>query len=177
MTSEEKAQVVAELTEVIGRASGMYFADFSGMNAEQTTNLRRELRKNGVQFKVAKNTLIRRALQDTGKLTDDLSASLVGQTGVAFGFDDPVAPARVLKDFLEKNDNKPAVKLAYLEGVTYPGSQLKTVAALPTKKDVMASIVGSIAAPISGIAGVLGALQRDLVYLLDAIEKQKAEAA
>ena len=175
MTREEKTQVVAELTEVIGKASGMYFTDFQGMTVEQSTKLRVELRKAGVQYKVAKNTLIRRALSDTGKLTDDISKSLVGQTGVAFGFDDPVAPARVLKDFIEKNQDKPALKLAYLEGTTYPGSQLKTVAALPTKQDVMASIVGSIAAPISGIAGVLGALQRDLVYVLDAIEKKRAE--
>jgi large subunit ribosomal protein L10 len=175
MTREEKTQVVAELTEVIGRASGMYFTDFQGMNAAQSTNLRSELRKAGIPFKVAKNTLIRRALQDTGKLTDDLSKALVNQTGVAFGFDDPVAPARVLKDFVEKNGDKPSLKIAYVDGVIYPGSQLKQVAALPTKKDVMAGIVGSIAAPISGLAGVLGALQRDLVYVLDAIEKKRAE--
>jgi large subunit ribosomal protein L10 len=176
MTREEKAQVVAELTEVINRASGMYFTDFQGMNAEQTTNLRRELRKSGVQFTVAKNTLIRRALEDTGKLTEELRKALVQQTGVAFGFDDPVAPARVLKDFIEKNADKPSLKLAYVEGVTYPGKDLKKVAALPTKQDIMASIVGSVAAPISGIVGALGALQRDIVYLMDAIEKKKAEA-
>jgi large subunit ribosomal protein L10 len=177
MTREEKTQVVAELTEVIGRASGMYFTDFQGMTVEQSTKLRVELRKAGVQYKVAKNTLIKRALDEQGKLTDDIAKSLVGQTGVAFGFDDPVAPARVLRDFIEKNQDKPTLKLAYLEGTTYPGSQLKTVAALPTKLDVMASIVGSIAAPISGLAGVLGALQRDLVYVLDAIEKKRAEGA
>jgi len=176
MTREEKAQVVAELKEVIDRSSGMYFTDFQGMTVEQTTRLRSELRKAGVTFKVAKNTLIRRALDDSGKLTDDLSAALVNQTGVAFGFDDPVAPARVLRDFNEKNQDKPALKLAYLEGQTYPGKDLKKVAALPTKKDIMASIVGSLAAPMQGIVGVLGALQRDIVYLVDAIEKKKAEA-
>ena len=65
MTREEKAQVVAELKEVMDRASGMYFTDFQGMTVEQTTNLRNELRKAGVTYKVAKNTLIRRALEDT----------------------------------------------------------------------------------------------------------------
>lgn len=175
MTRDEKAQVVAELHEVIGQASGMYFTNFEGMTVEQSTNLRNELRKAGLQYKVAKNTLIKRALDEQGKLTEEIEKALVGQTGVAFGFDDPVAPARVLRDFVEKNGDKPALKLAYLEGVTYPGSQLKTVAALPTKKDVMASIVGSLASPMSGIVGVLGALQRDLVYVLDAIEKKRAE--
>jgi large subunit ribosomal protein L10 len=176
MTREEKAQVVAELTEVIGKSSGMYFTDFAGMTVEQSSRLRVELRKAGLQYKVAKNTLIKRALDANGRLTEDISKALVGQTGIAFGFDDPVAPARVLRDFVEKSGEKPALKIAYLEGVTYPGSDLKRVASLPTKQDVMASIVGSIAAPISGLAGVLGALQRDIVYILDAIEKKKAEA-
>ncbi len=183
MTREEKAQVVAELKEVIDRASGMYFTDFEGMNLAQTTSLRNELRKAGLTYKVAKNTLIRRALEDSGKLTEDLRKALVNQTGVAFGFDDPVAPARVLRDFIDKNratptsEDKPSLKIAYLEGVTYPGSALKQVAALPTKKDVMASIVGSLESPMRGIVGALGALQRDIVYLVDAIEKKKAEAA
>ena len=183
MTREEKAQVVAELKEVIDRASGMYFTDFQGMTLSHTTQLRNELRKAGLTYKVAKNTLIRRALDESGKLTEDLSKMLVNQTGVAFGFDDPVAPARVLRDFIDKtratptSPDKPSLKMAYLEGVTYPGSDLKKVAALPTKKDVMSSIVGSLEAPMRGIVGALGALQRDIVYLVDAIEKKKAEAA
>lgn len=175
MTREEKAQVVAELTEVISQASGMYFTDFAAMNAEQSTKLREELRKAGLKYKVAKNTLIKIALREQGKLTEDIEKALIGQTGIAFGFDDPVAPARILKDFSEKNQDKPALKSALVDGVVYPGSALKTIAALPSKQDIMASIVGSIAAPISGIAGVLGALQRDLVYIMDAIEKKKAE--
>src|SRR5438105_2173100 len=140
MTREEKAQVVAELKEVIDRSTGMYFTDFQGMTVDQTTRLRSELRKAGVTFKVAKNTLIRRALNDSGRLSDDLSAALVNQTGVAFGFDDPVAPARVLRDFIEKNrpapgaGDRPSLKIAYLEGTIYPGKDLKKVAALPTKK-------------------------------------------
>jgi len=177
MTREEKANVVAELKEVIDRSSGMYFTDFEGMTVAQTTMLRSEFRKAGLTFKVAKNTLIRRALDDAGRLTDQLSKALVNQTGVAFGFEDPVAPARVLNDFIGKNADKPKLKMAYLEGALYPGTDLKKVAALPTKKDIMSSIVGSLESPMRGIVGALGALQRDIVYLVDAIEKKKAEAA
>jgi len=176
MTREEKTQVVAELTEVISQASGLYFTDFAAMNAEQATKLRQELRKAGLQYKVAKNTLIKIALREQGKLTPELEKALIGQTGIAFGFDDPVAPARIIKDFAHKNQDKPALKSASLEGVIYPGSALKMIAALPSRQDLMASIVGSIAAPISGLAGVLGAVQRDLVYVIDAIEKKKGEA-
>ena len=137
MTREEKESSVAELREVIDRSTGMYFTDFEGMTVEQTTRLRNELRKAGLTFKVGKNTLIRRALDDAGRLTDNLRAALVRQTGVAFGFDDPVAPARILRDFIEKNQDKPVLKLAYVEGQTFPGTDLKKVAALPTKKEVI----------------------------------------
>ncbi|MDP4200815.1 MAG: 50S ribosomal protein L10 [Bacteroidota bacterium] len=175
MTREEKTQVVAELKEVIGRSTGMYFTDFEGLTVEQTTRLRAELRKAGLTYKVAKNTLLKRALDESGRLSPELSAALVRQTGVAFGFDDPVAPARILQEFVGKNQDKPALKLAYLEGTTYPGTDLKKVAALPSKKEVMASIVGSLESPMRGIVSVLGALQRDIVYLMDAIEKKKGE--
>jgi large subunit ribosomal protein L10 len=154
----------------------MYFTDFAAMNAEQSTKLREELRKAGLKYKVAKNTLIKIALREQGKLTEDIEKALIGQTGIAFGFDDPVAPARILKDFSEKNQDKPALKSAYVDGVVYPGNALKTIAALPSKQEIMASIVGSRAAPIAGIAGALGALQRDHVYIMDAIEKKKGEA-
>ena len=176
MTREEKAQAVAELTEVVGSASAFYFTDYQGLTVAQATELRNQFRKAGVKFKIAKNTLLRRALSDKGLLTDQISTSMKGQTAVAFGFEDPAAPARVLKEFLEKsNQDKPALKLAWLDGTIYDSKQLKTIAALPTKKDIMASIVGSIHAPISGIVNVLGALQRDIVYIMDAIEKKKGE--
>ncbi|MEI8135051.1 MAG: 50S ribosomal protein L10 [bacterium] len=178
MTREEKEQSVSELTEIVGSASAYYFTDYKGLTVSQATELRTQFRKAGVQYKVAKNTLLRRALNDKGLLTDQISASMKGQTAVAFGFEDPAAPARVLKSFLEKtNSEKPALKLAWLDGAVYDGKQLATIAALPTKKDMMASIVGSLHAPISGIVNVLGALQRDIVYIMDAIEKKKAETA
>ena len=80
-----------------------------------------------------------------------------------------------LRKFVAKNEQL-KFKLAWLDGTIYDNTQLKTLAALPTKKELMGMIVGSIHAPISGIVGVLGALQRDIVYVLDAIEKKRAEA-
>jgi large subunit ribosomal protein L10 len=175
MTREEKTQAIAELTEIIAGASSVYFTDYKGLSVAQATALRNDFRKAGATFKVAKNTLIKRALENKGIANDIVNAALVGQTGLAFGFEDPAAPARVLKEFTEKID-KLKFKAAWLDGTMYDADQLKTLAAMPTKKEIMASIVGSIHAPISGIVGVLGALQRDLVYIVDAIEKQKAEA-
>ncbi len=176
MTREEKAQAIAELQEILQDATSVYFTDYKGLTVSQATELRNEFRKAGVQYKVAKNTLIHRALSDKGISGDQVDASLTGQTALAFGFEDPAAPARVLKGFVEKNEQL-KFKLAWLDGSIFDSKQLNTLAALPTKKDLMASIVGSIASPISGIVGVLGALQRDLVYVMDAIEKKKGETA
>ncbi len=175
MTREEKEQAVAELTTIMADASSIYLTDYKGLTVFQATNLRNEFRKAGVQYMVAKNTLIERAMSDKGITSDQISASLTGQTSLAFGFEDPAAPARVLKEFVEKNEQL-KFKLAWLDGTIYDNTQLKTLAALPTKKELMGMIVGSIHAPISGIVGVLGALQRDIVYVLDAIEKKRAEA-
>lgn len=176
MTREEKNQVIADLSEVLKDASSIYFTDYKGLTVFQATELRNNFRKAGVKYKVAKNTLISRALADKGISGDEYDAALTGQTGLAFGFEDPAAPARVLKEFIGKNE-KLQFKLAWLDGSVFDSKQLNTLAALPTKKDLMASIVGSLQAPISGVAGVLGALQRDLVYLMDAIEKKKGESA
>lgn len=177
MTREEKAQVISELNEVLEGATSIFFTDYKGLTVAQATDLRNKFRSAGVTYKVAKNTLIQRALEAKGLLNDQIIANLQGQTALAFGAEDPAAPARILNDFISKNEDKPQFKLAWLDGSMFDAKQLKVLANLPTKKDIMASIVGSLQSPISGVVGVLGAVQRDLVYVLDAIEKKRAEGA
>lgn len=177
MTREEKTLAIQELEQVLEGASSIYFTDYKGLTVAQATDLRNKFRSAGVSYKVAKNTLIQRALEAKGLLNDQIIANLQGQTALAFGSEDPAAPARILNEFIGKNENKPAFKLAWLDGSMFDSKQLKMLANLPTKKDIMASIVGSLQSPISGIVGALGAVTRDLVYVLDAIEKKRAEGA
>ncbi|MGH9427511.1 MAG: 50S ribosomal protein L10, partial [Terriglobia bacterium] len=102
MKRSEKEQIVTEVTEVVSRARGMFFTDFSGLTVEQATELRREFRKSGVEYRVVKNTLIQKALESaTGY--DKVYDKLTGPTGVAFAFDDPVAPAKIIRRFSEKH--------------------------------------------------------------------------
>jgi len=173
MKKEEKAGIVAEVTERISKAKGMFFTDFSGLTVEQVNELRREFRKSSIDYKVVKNTLAKRALANVGGY-DSVFKSLVGPTGIAFGYDDPVAPAKIIKKFYEKN-NKPTVKVCVVERQIYPGSRLDELAKLPSRSEVIASILGSIQAPIAGVAGAINAVMRDLVSVLDAIEKKKGE--
>jgi large subunit ribosomal protein L10 len=172
MKRSEKEQIVAEVKERARKASGMYFADFTGITVEEVSELRREFRKSNVDYQVVKNTLARKALAELSGF-DQVAEHLHQPTAIAFGYDDPVAPARIIKKFRDKL-SKLSVKVCIVENRVYPGADLDTIAKLPTKKEVMAGIVGAVAAPASGIVGAINAVMRDLVGVIDAIEKKKA---
>lgn len=172
MTRSEKETVIAEVAEKVSRASALYFTDFTGLTVAEASELRREFRKSGIEYKVVKNTLIRKALERvTGY--DTVQEKLVGPTAIAFSYDDAIAPAKVMKKFNEKT-GKVSLKVAVVERQVFEGSRLDELAKLPTRTDLIASILGSLQAPMSGIVGAIGALMRDLVSVVDAIEKQKA---
>lgn len=174
MTKEKKREVVQELTTMLDGANGIYSIDFTGLNVDNTIKLRRQFKDAGIKYRVAKNTLIKRALGDIGGY-DHVVDKFVGQTGIAIGYDDPASPARVLKKFLEDNKSEiPALNFAVLEGVVYGGDQLKQVASMPSRQDIMASIVGSLQAPISGIVGSINAVMRDLASVIEAVAKKQA---
>ncbi|MGQ9818821.1 MAG: 50S ribosomal protein L10 [Candidatus Kapaibacteriales bacterium] len=172
ITREIKREKVAELVQKFQKARTYYFIDFTGMNVEATNQFRRELRKNNMELKVAKNTLIRQALMEAGNLPE-LPEGFFGPTGIIFGYDDPVQPAKILKERYEKFQI-PVFKGAVVEGVVYGSDQLKTLASLPSKSDIIAGILGSLNAPISGIVGAINSVIRDLVYLIEEVAKKKS---
>ncbi len=172
MKRTEKEQIVSEVVEKIGKSKGLFFTDFTGLTVEQATELRREFRKSGVDYRVVKNTLARKALEEA-KGYDGVFDILTGPTGIAFAYDDPVAPAKVIKKFSDKYE-KLKLKKAVLESTVFTGSQLAQLAALPTRKEMIASMLGSLDAPITGIVGSINAVMRDLVSVIDQIEKKKA---
>ncbi|MFN0158496.1 MAG: 50S ribosomal protein L10 [Bacteroidota bacterium] len=172
MKRSEKEEIVAAVSEKVGRARGMFFTDFNGLTVEQATELRREFRKVGVDYRVVKNTLVRKALENaTGY--DKVCDMLVGPTGVAFAYDDPVVPAKVIQKFKEKH-SKLSLKVCVLEKQVYDGSKLLELAKLPSRKEMMASILGSIQAPLAGVPTVINAVLRDIVSVIGEIEKKKA---
>ena len=172
MQKNEKTKIVAELKDKISRAHGMYFADFTGITVQQVNELRRELYKAGIEYRVAKNTLVRKALESLSGY-DQVYEKLVGPTAIAFGYDDPIMAAKILKKFSEKN-NVLKVKACVIEKQVYDGNELSNIANMPSRPEMMASIIGSIQSPISGLVGTINAVMRDLVNVLDAIEKKKA---
>jgi large subunit ribosomal protein L10 len=172
MKRSEKEAIIAEVADKASRAVAMYFADFSNITVAEETELRREFRKSGVEYNVVKNTLARKALQHlTGY--DRVYDKLVGPTGIAFSYDDPSAPAKIIKKYSEKS-GKFKLKAAVIEKQVYDATRLNELANMPSRKDMVAAILGSLQAPASGIVGAINAIARDLVYVLDAIEKKKA---
>ncbi len=172
MNRTEKEQIVSAVVEKISRAKGLFFTDFTGLTVEQATELRREFRKSGVDYRVVKNTLARKALEEaTGY--DSVYDILVGPTGIAFAYEDPVAPAKVIKKFNDKYD-KLKLKKAVLENTVYAGSQLAQLASLPTRGELIASMLGSLNAPISGVVGSINAVMRDLISVIDEVAKKQA---
>lgn len=172
MKRSEKEQIIAEVKEKIERAKGMYFADFTGITVDEVNELRREFRKANIDYQVVKNTLARKALESvTGY--DKVLDKLVMPTAIAFGYDDPVAPAKIIKKFREKNE-KLKLKVCVIEKQVFEGNQLDQIAKLPTRGEIIAGILGSIQSPISGVVGAVAAVMRDLVSVIDAIEKKKA---
>ncbi|MFH1050899.1 MAG: 50S ribosomal protein L10 [bacterium] len=172
ITKQKKQEIVSGLIEKLKGVQGVYVLDFTGVTVFEAIKLRRAFKNINVNYVVAKNSLIKRALSDSPelKIPDNI---FIGPSGLVFSYDDPIAPAKVIRDIFDK-DKRPALKGAVLDGQFFDGSKLKELASLPGKKDMMASIVGSLHAPISGIVGSINAVMRDVAYLVEEVAKKKA---
>ncbi|HBG0724277.1 TPA: 50S ribosomal protein L10 [Clostridioides difficile] len=158
---EIKSEVVSEIVEKLQKSSAAVVVDYKGLTVEEVTELRKQMREAGVDYKVYKNTLVRRAAKEVGieQFNDEL---LVGTNAIAFGYDDPVAPARILKGFMDSHP-KMKLKMGIVEGAFYDESKIVEMANIPLREVLIAKLLGSLKAPVSNFA-----------YLIDAIAK-KAE--
>jgi len=172
MNKTEKTEIISSVKEMIENSSAVYLTDYSGINVEDISRLRGEFRKEKVKYKVIKNTLFKRALEELGKY-DKLADHLVGMTGYVFATDNPVAPAKIIKKYFDEKQ-KLSLKACYIDEQFYEGNKLNMLAALPSKNDLIAGILGSLKSPVSGIVGALNAVARDLANVVDQISKQKA---
>jgi large subunit ribosomal protein L10 len=172
MNTNEKAEIIAEVKGMIEESSAVYLTDYTGINVADISAIRNDFRKEGVQYKVIKNTLFKRAIDESGKY-GKLVDHLVGMTGYAFASSNPVAPAKIIKKYFD-DKQKLALKACYIEDQFYSGDQLNVLASLPSKKEIVAGILGSLNAPISGVVGAINAVMRDLVSVIDEISKKQA---
>ena len=169
---EAKKVVVEEIKQKIQNSKSVVLVKFNGLSVSEDTDLRREFRKNNVEYKVLKNTLIKRAFNDLG--ITDFDEDLNGPTSVAFGADETGA-SKVIIDAVKKYDNKVTVKSAFVDGGKVGGDGVKELAAMPSKEELIAKMLGSLQAPLTNFVGVLSAMPRSLVIALNAIAEKKAQ--
>ena len=161
---ENKKAVVESLTGKIKESSSVVFVDYKGITVDQDTELRSELRQNDVEYTVVKNTLTRFALDNTGY---DFSEVLNGTTAMASTTGDPIAPARIVCEFVKKNKLKTlSIKGGVVEGSVLSADQLNGFGELPSKNALVAQVLGTFLAPISSLA-----------FVLDQIREQKEGGA
>ncbi len=171
MKRDRKEEIVQDVAEKINRSQGIYLTEFQGLSVAKMSELRREFRKVGVEYRVVKNTLIKQALKDLAG-ADKLAPGLKGTTAVAFGFDDPTAPAKVIRKFSKTNDAL-KFKMASIDGVVFGSDQLPLLSEMLTKTENIGRAAGLINGVVSSVPMVVNAVMRNLVYALDQIARQK----
>ena len=171
MKRTEKEQLVNELKEQIGSAKALYYTDFTGLNVKRMTDLRRKLRRAGVQYVVIKNTLALRAVNESGLVGERLK----GPTGLVMA-SDPVAAAKILTEFAKANDQRPTVKGGMFDGASIDAAQVKRLAAMPSREQMLSELGAGLQAPLSAMLGVMNSLLTNFAGALEALKTQKEGA-
>jgi large subunit ribosomal protein L10 len=174
ITRAAKEQAVDKLSSELGRIKLAVMTDYRGLTVHEVEELRGLLRDQGMTYRVSKNTLLRIASKNNPALADVDPATFSGPMALAMGFDDEVAPARVIFQYAKKHDALEIVGAITGDGQVLTASQVKALANLPTREQLLAQVVGTIAAPLTGFVGVMSGNLRSIVYVLNALQEAKA---
>ncbi len=169
-TKAFKAEKLEAMKEKLAKAQVAILTEYKGYSVEEITNLRRALQKEGGDYMVTKNTLAKLALKDSN--FEPLTELMSGATAIAFGYEDQVAPSKVLAKFI-KESKKGAVLGGVLDGKLLSVKEAEALAKLPSKEELYAKLLGSINSPASGIANSLSAVMSQLTRAMAAVRDQK----
>ncbi len=172
----DKQELVQGVSEQLRKAQSIVLTDFQGITVAEVNDLRSQLRGQGVQMRVIKNRLLRRALEEAG--CDPIDEMLVGNTAVAFGVDEPAAPAKVLLAYAKKND-KIKIKGGLLEKRRLTAAGIQDLAKLPGRRELLAIIAGDFKQPASKMAVVMQQGLLKVAYAMQALadKQEKTDAA
>lgn len=174
---EKKDTAIGEVRDRFGRMSSAVLLNFNGVDVDTITAFRVELRKVGVDYKVVKNTVVKTALKGGvygGR--QDVESMLVGETGIAWSYEDPSLAAKVIRDFRKgEKRQKLTVKCGLIDGAFIPGEKVETeMAAMPGKDECRAMLLATLQAPAQTFMRVLQAAPQSFVHLLNARERQQS---
>ncbi|MCR4341380.1 MAG: 50S ribosomal protein L10 [Gemmatimonadaceae bacterium] len=171
MKRNEKERLVAELKDKLEGATALYYTDFTGLNVKKMTDLRRRFRRAGVEYVVIKNTLALRAVNESGLAGERLR----GPTGIVVG-KDAVAAAKVLADFAREFEQKPGIKGGMLDGKSIDTAQVKKLASLPSREQMLAELGAGMQSPIASLIGAMNGLMGMFAGALEALRTQREGA-
>ena len=171
MPNAKNIKKVDELTKKLERAKGVYLTDYIGLNVQDITDLRREFYENDVEYLVTKNTLLKIAANNSN--LNDLDSVLNGSTAVAFSYEDPTSPARVIKKFTKDNE-LPKVKGIVIDGELIDGSEFDRIANLPTKEESIAKFAALLQSPLLKLIWALKSPMSDMTNMLNNLKEKES---
>ena len=174
MPTDVKVHILEDTSERIRDVKGLYLADFSGMSVEKLSLLRKRCRERQVQFKVIKNTLLKRAFNARG--ITELDAFLEGPTGLVFSPTDGVAPAKILADFAKEHE-RPRIKAAVLDGRLFDAKAIAMLATLPSYEVLLSQVLGTLIAPMTQFLGAIEATLRLPATMADVLIREREKAS
>ncbi|NOX48783.1 MAG: 50S ribosomal protein L10 [Chlorobi bacterium] len=173
MKKSEKNQLIDILTEQLNQSSNIYVADISNLDAENTSDLRRLCFKNDIKLTVVKNTLLKRAMEKSGKNLDDLYEILQGPTSLMFS-EAGNAPAKLIKEFRKKTKDRPLLKGAYVEESTYLGDdQLETLVNIKSKNELIGDVIALLQSPAKNVISALQSGGQSLTGILKTLSEKE----
>ena len=171
MPNDKNVKNVKLLTEKMSKAKSMYFTDYLGLDVTDITKLRKEFFANDVEFMVVKNTLLKIASENNKiSLSEDL---FLGSTAVAISYEEPVAAAKIIKNF-NKDHDLPSVKGILFEGDYLPAEEFNKIASLPSKEESITSFAMMIKSPMQNLAMMLKSPMSEFVNVLNSIKENKS---
>lgn len=173
MDKLQKEELVKGLQEKLSTAKVVITTDYKGLDVEAISDLRRKLKDAGVEYQVVKNTLLRRIAEDNQMAL--MAECFKGPSAIAYSFEDPVAPAKVLTEFAKENDNL-EIKAGVMEDQLLDLAAIKALSSLPSKEVLLAQLLSTINGVPTSFVRVLNAVPQGFVNILSALKDQKAEA-
>jgi large subunit ribosomal protein L10 len=169
-----KEQAVDTLTGELGRIKLAVMTDYRGLTVREVEDLREVLRAEGITYRVTKNTLLRLAASKNPALAEIDPTNFTGPMALAMGFDDEIAPARVIFQFAKKHEALEIVGAITADGQYLDAAQVKALATLPTREQLLGQVVGTIAAPLTGFVGVMSGNVRSIINVLNALSEARS---
>ncbi|HEX7259946.1 MAG TPA: 50S ribosomal protein L10 [Candidatus Saccharimonadia bacterium] len=173
ITRQEKEQAVSQLQNELAELKLVVLTDYRGLSVSEISELRDKLRSEGMSYRVTKNTLLRIAAKNTPALKGVDPSTFTGPMALAISTNDEVAPARVIFQYAKEHQALEIVGAVTGDGELLSVAQVKALATLPTREQLLGQLVGTIAAPLSSFVGVMGANVRGIVTVLNAIKESK----